>query len=171
MHSRFCLCPPRLESLFPLVLWKSYNQISLAFKARFSRDSQPLCQIPGLESLTWDSEPSQQWENFFGIIVFQFVGHPLGSYGIWFYHDCAPPTFSLCLLVFQHGISVFDGFQRLPVDGCSTAGCNFDVLAGGDEHTSFYSAIFFSSVQSLSVWLFVTPWTAAPQASLSITNY
>ena len=29
----------------------------------------------------------------------------------------------------------------------------------------------FSSVQSLSrVWLFVTPWTAAGQASLSITN-
>ena len=31
--------------------------------------------------------------------------------------------------------------------------------------------IQFSSVQSLSrVWLFVTPWTAARQASLSITN-
>ena len=30
---------------------------------------------------------------------------------------------------------------------------------------------WFSSVQSLSrVWLFVTPWTAAHQASLSITN-
>ena len=30
----------------------------------------------------------------------------------------------------------------------------------------------FSSVQSLSrVWLFATPWTAACQASLSITNY
>ena len=30
---------------------------------------------------------------------------------------------------------------------------------------------FFSSVQSLSrVWLFATPWTAARQASLSITN-
>jgi len=30
----------------------------------------------------------------------------------------------------------------------------------------------FSSVQSLSrVWLFATPWTAARQASLSITNY
>ena len=29
----------------------------------------------------------------------------------------------------------------------------------------------FSSIQSLSrVWLFATPWTAAPQASLSITN-
>ena len=32
-------------------------------------------------------------------------------------------------------------------------------------------SIVFSSVQSLSrVWLFVTPWTAAHQASLSITN-
>ena len=30
--------------------------------------------------------------------------------------------------------------------------------------------IQFSSVQSLSVRLFVTPWTAACQASLSITN-
>ena len=30
----------------------------------------------------------------------------------------------------------------------------------------------FSSVQSLSpVWLFATPWTAAPQAYLSITNF
>ena len=34
-----------------------------------------------------------------------------------------------------------------------------------------FSFIIFSSVQSLShVWLFVTPWNAAPQASLSITN-
>ena len=33
------------------------------------------------------------------------------------------------------------------------------------------SSVQFSSVQSLShVWLFVTPWTAAHQASLSITN-
>ena len=35
----------------------------------------------------------------------------------------------------------------------------------------FDSALQFSSVQSLSrVWLFPTPWTAARQASLSITN-
>ena len=45
-------------------------------------------------------------------------------------------------------------------------------------HTSEYEPCFnsvheyrFSSVQLLShVWLFVTPWTAAHQASLSITN-
>ena len=36
---------------------------------------------------------------------------------------------------------------------------------------SYWSIIAFSSVQSLSrVWLFVTPWTIAHQASLSITN-
>ena len=34
-----------------------------------------------------------------------------------------------------------------------------------------YNEVQFSSVQSLSrVWLFVTPWIAARQASLSITN-
>ena len=41
-------------------------------------------------------------------------------------------------------------------------------------HTVFQSGYMnfsFSSVQSLShIWLFVTPWTAACQASLSITN-
>ena len=37
--------------------------------------------------------------------------------------------------------------------------------------TSRYSVISFSLVQSLNpVWLFVTPWIAARQASLSITN-
>ena len=34
-----------------------------------------------------------------------------------------------------------------------------------------FSSLHFSSVQSVSrVWLFATPWTAAHQASLSITN-
>ena len=37
--------------------------------------------------------------------------------------------------------------------------------------TSICLSVQFSSVQSLShVWLFATPWTAAHQASLSITN-
>ena len=74
--ARFGLCPPRLESLFPLVLWKSCNQIPLTFKVRFPEDSQSLCPVPRLGSLTWGSEPSPQCKNFFGIIVLQFVGHP-----------------------------------------------------------------------------------------------
>ena len=43
-------------------------------------------------------------------------------------------------------------------------------FAAKDGET-LYSESAISSVQSLScVQLFVTPWTAAPQASLSITN-
>ena len=39
------------------------------------------------------------------------------------------------------------------------------------SHTFSLCVFFLSSVQSLSpVWLFATPWTAARQASLSITN-
>ena len=55
---KICLCPPILESLFTPVLCKSYNQIPLAFKARFHGDSQSLCWIPMLGSLTWGSETS-----------------------------------------------------------------------------------------------------------------
>ena len=44
-------------------------------------------------------------------------------------------------------------------------------LEGSKGHNSLPWTTQFSSVQSLShVWLFVTPWTAAHQASLSITN-
>ena len=50
----------------------------------------------------------------------------------------------------------------------------FLVLLSNSAYTSASNhseAISFSSVQSLSrVWFFVTPWTAALQASLSITN-
>ena len=48
MHTKFCLCPPRLESLVPSVLWKACDQIPLALKARFPGDSQSLCWIPRL---------------------------------------------------------------------------------------------------------------------------
>ena len=97
--------------------------------------------MPRLVSLMWDSEPSQQGKNFFGIIVLQSVGHPPGGYGIWFYYDCTllPCHYSF-LFVFGCGISFFGGFQHPSVNGCSTASCNFGALTG-DEHTSFYSAI------------------------------
>ena len=135
VHARFCLCPPCLESLFSPVLWKSYNQISLACKVRFPGDSQSLCQIPRLGSLMSGSEPSQQWENFFGIIALQFVGHSPSGYGIWFLSWLHP---SYCL---PAAFFFFGRFQHPPVDGCSADSCNFGALSGGDEHTSFCSTI------------------------------
>ena len=129
-------CPPRLESLFPPVLWKSCNQIPLAFQARFHEDSQ-------LGSQTWGSEPSKQWESFFGIIVLQFVGHPRGGCGIRFYCDCTPPGVSLQLLLclWTWSIFLFDGLQCPPVNGYPTTSCDFGALTGGDKCTYFYSDI------------------------------
>ena len=82
MHTLLCVCPPRVESLFPPVLSKSCNQIPLAFKVGFSRNSSSSCRTPRLGSLTWGSEPSLQWVDFRGISVLQFVSHPPSSYGI-----------------------------------------------------------------------------------------
>ena len=64
------------ESVSP-VLWQFCNQIPLASKVKFPGSSQSLYQIPRLENLLWVLEISQQCENFFGIIVLQFVGHLL----------------------------------------------------------------------------------------------
>ena len=46
--ARFCLCTSILKSLFPPVLWKSYNQILLVSQVRFPENSQSLCQVPSL---------------------------------------------------------------------------------------------------------------------------
>ena len=99
VHTRLCVCPPRVQSLFPPVLLKFCNQIPLAFKVWFSGDSSSRCRTPRLGRLTWGSEPSLQWVDFCGISVLQFVSRPPSGYGIWFYRDRAPCTVSLWLLL------------------------------------------------------------------------
>ena len=47
----------------------------------------------------------------------------------------------------EHGVSFSGGIQHSSVDGCFTASCNFGVLTGEDECTSFYSAIFIITLQ------------------------
>ena len=69
VYTRF-VCAFQEWSLFPPSCGRpTRNQIPLVFKLRFLGDSQSLCWIPRLGSLTWSSEPSQQWEKFFGITV------------------------------------------------------------------------------------------------------
>ena len=78
-HCSFLLGPgvgfvvPKQGSVFP-VLWSFCNQIPLAFKVIFPGYFQFLYLIPRLGNLLWALEFSQQCENFFGIIVLQFVG-------------------------------------------------------------------------------------------------
>ena len=108
MHTVLCVCPPRVKSLFPPVLSKSCNQITVTFEVWFSENSPSCCHTPRLGSLTWASETSLQCVDFCGIIVLQFVSHPPSGHGIWFYCGCAP-LLSHCgfFFVFGWGVSFF----------------------------------------------------------------
>ena len=63
-----------LQDSVPPVLWKFCNQIPLAFKIKFPGGFKFLCWISRLGNLLLTLELLQQCENFFGIIVLQFVG-------------------------------------------------------------------------------------------------
>ena len=72
------------------------------------------------------------------------LSEPSGE-GMRFYSKCdfVPPTIFLGLsFALGHGESFFGGIQHPLLDGCSAASCSFGVLAGGDECTSLYPAIF-----------------------------
>ena len=63
--------------------------------------------------------------------------------------------------VFGHGVLFFGGFQYPPVEGCSTANCDFGALPGGDagpstqtsSNSKKFSGTFFSS--RISICFFV----------------
>ena len=81
MHS--FVCASKTGVSFSPVPRKTCNQILLTLKARFPGNCQSLCQIVRLRSLTWGSEPLQQYENFFGITVLSSLGHPSSKYDIF----------------------------------------------------------------------------------------
>ena len=44
------------------------------------------------------------------------------------------------------GVSFICGIQHSPVNGCSAVSCNFGVLEGEEDHTSFYPTILRSNI-------------------------
>ena len=112
VHTKFRLCPLLLESLLPPVLWKTYNQIPLALKARFPGDSQFLCWIPRLRILTWGSEPSQQYENFFKYYCSPVCGSPTQQVWVLILSNCVViasllPSRCVFFVVSGRGVSFF----------------------------------------------------------------
>ena len=105
VYMKTCARPPRVQSLFPPVLWSSCTQAPRAFKAKCSGGSSSWCQTLMLGSLTWGSGLSFLCENLCDIIIFQFVGHPPDGYRI--YVAKAPLLPSLCgfFFVFEYKIS------------------------------------------------------------------
>ena len=85
------------------------------------------------------------WTRFVWVLWTSLVGTGFDSK-----HDFAPqPSCWVFYFAPGHEVSFFDGIQHFPVDGCSAVSCNFGVLTGEDERTSFYSAIFTTSSPSL----------------------
>ena len=85
-HCSFLLSPDEhkvlfvpSKSLFPQSCGSSVIKSHLSAKSNSLSNSQSLCQILRLGNLLWVLELSKQCENFFGIIVLQFVGYLLRS--------------------------------------------------------------------------------------------
>ena len=119
MCMRLCVDPPKVEFLFPPVLWNSCDQTPLVFKAKLSGCSFSHCQSPKPWNLTWSSELSLLWENLCGVIISQCVHHPPGEQEIGFYCAYSSPTDLLWLLVFGYRISFLVGSNLYLLDGCS----------------------------------------------------
>ena len=90
-------------SLFPPVLWKSYNQIPLAFKVRFPGDSQSLCWIPRLGSLTEDLHKPRLQKNQQMHFMSQYLKRKKSSFRFWLNFKCLS-TFEFTVFMFLQQI-------------------------------------------------------------------
>ena len=140
--ARFCVWPPRMESLpksfgSPVIKyhWTSRSD-SLGILSAFIR-------FPGWEA--WCGIQNLHNSGIASLVLFvvlQFVGYsPAGRGFDFIVITCLLLSCLSVFFVFGHGASFFLGFHCPPVDGCSTPSCDFGALRGGEEHTSFYSAI------------------------------
>ena len=135
VHTKFCLCSSRLESLFPSALWKSCNQILLASKS----DSLEIPSSAGL----------QDWEDWCGAQILHKSGNTsfiLLFSSLWFTH-LVGMRFEFVMIVLLYHLAeasssfnvvplfylfiYFFEFQHPPVEGCSIASCNFDAVCRG----------------------------------------
>lgn len=100
--SRSTPLPSKTRALcFPQSSGK-YNPNPLALQGRFPEDSQSLLSDPQAGKPDKGSEPSQQCDNFFGIIILQSVAH-LAGMGFDFIDTACSPASSLHDFSFDFG--------------------------------------------------------------------
>ena len=136
--SRCCLCPLRLELLFP------QSCGSLMIKSHWPSRSDSL----GIPS---PFVGSPGWGAWYGVPNLYNSGRTslvLLFSSLWITHQMGmgfdfimivPLLLSCCsfFFVFERGLSFSGRFQWSPFGGYSTTSCDFGAFAGGDEHTSF----------------------------------
>ena len=141
VHMKPCVHPPRMEFLFPPLLWSSCAHALLAFNAKCSVGSSYQCQTPV-------REPDVEFRTLIP------VGKPRDTFtSLWITHlgslrlfiSWKHPSYHLDVAT---SLSWSKGylFWKDPVyfiDGCSALSCNFGVFMRGGELESFYSIILF----------------------------
>ena len=143
--------------------------------------------MPYMSFCPWGILLTAEWVSFCmrsykaGIVVFPVCIFNLHNV-IWYISFCFllffPPVNTTSLVYFHIAIGCFECVNNSPGCPSTTSYLSFfQDLSTPCYHKwcchgyPCFSSVQFSSVQSLShVWLFATPWTAAHQASLSITN-
>ena len=99
------------ESVSP-VLWKFCNQ---GLQSQIPWGFSSLCWKPRLGNLLWALELLQQCENFFGIIVLQFVGHLLGGSNVWLMSTSSKGIDATHLCTSPHSQSLPSGSFHKPL--------------------------------------------------------
>ena len=136
---RFCLCSPKVESLFPPFYGHPTVKSCWPSKSEALGISRLFASSPSWKVWRRGSEPSLQGRTS---LVLSFcslwVAHPVGMG--FDYIMIAPLLPSHCSFsfVFWHRVSFFSGFQYSAVNGGSTATCDLGDLTG-DKHVSFSS--------------------------------
>ena len=120
---------PALLHPEPLPLWRATADLYLC--KRHSKTQRQvwlsLCGVSGSWCAQGLFDPSKCLWWVWGLILNVILPLLLSCWGFSFNLGC--------------GVSFFGGIQHSPIDDCSAVSCNFGVLIGEDESTSFYSTI------------------------------
>ena len=130
VHTSFCLCPPRVEPLFPLPCGSPVIESYWPWKLDSLENPNPFAGSLGWEA--WhEAQNLHKSEGTSLVLLFS---------RLWFIHLAGMRfdfimVIQLLLCLWTWGI-FFGGFQHPLVNGCSRPGYNLGALTG-DEHTSY----------------------------------
>ena len=97
------------------------------------RSGSVFVESPGMHKVLYESSEHFWW--VWGLILNMTLPLLPSFWGFSFALGC--------------GVYFFGGIQHSPVNACSAVSCNFGLLAGEDEHTSFYSTSYSKYTQSM----------------------
>ena len=130
---RFCLCPPKTGvSVCPSPV-EVLQSNPAGLQGQIARDSQSLCQIPGWEA--WRGVQNLHNRGRTSLVLLFSSLWVTNLVGMGFDFTVIVPRLPSCCSFFVWRS------QHPSVNGYSIASCDFGALAGGNECTSFYSAI------------------------------